>query len=276
MPHRRAYLERLVDGRAVSSHPLTHERGRQFIGREHQTVVALDHPSLAEKHVLLEFGPLGRWWLDDMGTRAGTWVNHTHYAGNRRLLEPGDLIRFGEDLVFRFCVEGWEPADAPLRALIDADPEDDARWEVWADFLEERGDPLAQRIRGFGPSPGDLGVGSGHLWEHGFIRKGVLQRGGRVLAAVNRELRVLLGSPFSRWMLRLHVDLASFQDGAFAEELEGVKVMQALVQLKPSSLRVLTFAFTRPPADVRLRQEFRTLQEALPKLRSNFEAIVKR
>ena len=280
VPHRRAFLERLEgsEPRVVSKHPLTHERVRQFIGRDHPTVVKLQHPAVARKHVLLEFGPLGRWWLDDMGSPRGTWINRTHYAGVRRLLEPLDLIRFegGEqgDVVFRFGVEGWTAKDAPLRSLIDLAPEDPARWEVWADFLEEQGDPLSQRIRGFGPSPGDVGVTSGHRWEHGFIARGILQRGGRVLASLQTELKVLLGNPFSRWMRALHVDFVSYADGAQLEALEAEQVLQILEREQPPALRVLTFQLSRFPNGVRLHEQFLALQRALPKLQSDFETLL--
>ncbi len=280
MPHRRAFLERLEgpERRVVSKHPLSYELARQFIGRNRESLVKLRHPAIAEKHVLLEFGALGRWWLDDMGTPHGTWVNRTHYSGTRRLLEPNDVVRFDgrgqEDLAFRFGVEGWTDRDEPLRALIDEGPQDDARWQVWADFLEDQGDPLSQRIRGLGPSPGDVGVASGHGWEHGFIARGVLQRGRRVLASLQSELQVLLGNPFSRWMRALHVDLVSYQNGSVAEEREAMQVLQILERERPSALRALTFHLSRVPPDGRLREQFATLQRALPKLESDWAALV--
>lgn len=283
VPHRRAFLERLegADRHVVSKHPLTHERERQFIGRDHTTVVKLAHPAIARKHLLLEFGALGRWWLDDMGSANGTWVNRTHYSGTRRLLEPNDIIRFDGhghgDIVFRYGVEGWAPKDEPLRALIDEAPNDAARWEVWADFLEEQGDPLSQRIRGFGPSPGDLGVGAGHGWEHGFIARGVLQRGGRVLASLQTELLVLLGNPFSRWMRSLHVDVVSYQtDTNPEEEDEALEVLQVLERERPAALCVLTLNLSGATPRRRLREQFFTLKQALPKLQSDFDALVQR
>ncbi len=281
MPHRHAFLERLegTDRHVVSKHPLAYQRERQFIGLQHASVVKLHHPAVADKHVLLEFGALGRWWLDDMGSRNGTWINHTHYVGGRRLLEPNDLIRFGGhshgEVVFRFGVEGWKPCDADMRAMIDAAPQDDARWEVWADFLEEQGDPLSQRIRGLGPSPGDVGVASGHGWEHGFIARGCLQRGGRVLVSLQTELRVLLGNPFSRWMRALEVDVASYLHGSIAEEREAVEVLQTLARERPAALCTLTIHLTRLPRGEAMREQFLALKHVLPKLHSDFEAVVR-
>lgn len=278
MPHRHAYLERLEEpgSEVVSKHALDYQHERQFIGREHTTVVMLAHPAIARKHVMLEFGPLGRWWLADMGSSHGTWVNGTHLFGGRRLLEPGDLIRFDGhghgDIVLRFGVEGWAPTDAHLRALIDAAPEDAARWEVWADFLEEQGDPLAQRVRGFGPSPGDLGVGNGHHWEHGFIARGVLTRTGRVFATLKTELDALLGSPFSRWMRALAVDLSSYQLGD--EETAALQVLQALERSRPAALCELSLRLTHRPVGQRLRGQFDATKRALPGLQTGFDALV--
>ena len=251
MPHRRAFLERLegADRKVVSKHPLKHERERQWLGRDYDEVVALKNPGIARKHAMLEFGPLGRWWINDLGTTPGVWVNRTQYRATRRMLEPNDIIRFSSgprwpDLVFRFGVEGWTPRDALMRAAIDEAPEDAGRWEVWADFLEELGDPLADRIHGAGPSPGDLGVGAGHGWEHGFIAHGVLKRGGRMLADVDQDLRVLLGSPFSRWMRTLHLDLASYVTvpenpyGPRNEEVEALNALEVLTSELPAALSV--------------------------------------
>lgn len=33
-----------------------------MIGRDLAAFVSLQHPAIAQKHALLEFGPLGRWW----------------------------------------------------------------------------------------------------------------------------------------------------------------------------------------------------------------------
>jgi uncharacterized protein (TIGR02996 family) len=283
VPHRRAFLERLegADRHVVSRHPLAFERERLFIGRDHTTVVKLQHPAIARKHVQLEFGPLGRWWIDDLGSSNGTWINTTHYTGTRRLLEPNDIIRFDGhghgDVVLRYGVEGWAPKDAPMRASIDESPSDDARWQVWADFLEEQGDPLAERIRGVGPSPGDVGVGSGHGWEHGFIARGVLQRGGRVIASLRTELQVLLGNPFSRWMRTLHVDLASYLDDPAEEEPEALEVMEILARERPAALCVLTFHLSALPSSrrlQRLRTKFGELKQVLPKLLPDFDALL--
>ena len=284
MPHRRAFLERLegADRHVVSKHPLVWQRERLFIGRDHATVLPLAHPAIARKHVLLEFGPLGRWWLDDMGSANGTWVNTTHYSGRRRMLEPNDIIRFdghGDgDVVLRFGVEGWTAKDTAMRAMIDDAPSDVARWAVWADFLEEQGDPLAERIRGGGPSPGDLGVGSGHGWEHGFIARGVLQRAGRVIASVPNELRVLLGSPFSRWMRALHVDVHSYLGNRAEEAPMALYVLEILAEERPAALRVLTLHVEDPKAATgqRMRDGFSALKRALPQLQSGFQTLLRR
>jgi hypothetical protein len=278
VPHRRAFLERLEgsDRRVVSKHLLNHERERQLIGWDSTADVKLQHRALARKHAWLEFGPLGRWWLADSGTMNGTWVNRTHYSGHRRLLDPGDIIRIdgrGEsDIVFRYGVEGWVPKDEAMRAMIDQAPGETARWEVWADFLEEQGDPLAQRIRGIGPSPGDVGLSSGHVWAHGFVSRGVLRRGSRLLANLQTELEVLLGNPFSRWMQALEVDIASYNPDD--EAAEALQVLEILERERPGALCVLTFQLTHRPKGRRLEDQFARLKQALPKLQSDHSALL--
>lgn len=288
VPHRHAFFERLegADRRVVSKHPLKPERERQWLGRDYDEVMPLRNPGIARKHAMLEFGPLGRWWINDLGTTPGVWVNRTQYKAARRMLEPNDIIRFSSgprwpDLIFRFGVEGWQPLDAAMRAAIDDAPADPGRWEVWADFLEEQGDPLADRIRGTGPSPGDLGVGAGHGWEHGFISRGILQRGGRMVAEVEKELRMLLGSPFSRWMRALHLDLDSYVNprnpyGPVNDEVEALRAFEVLTAEAPPALAVLTMKFFQVPKGEKVREAFSTLKQALPKLQSDYEALLQR
>jgi uncharacterized protein (TIGR02996 family) len=282
VPHRRAFLERVVgaDRHVVSKHPLDTTPERLFLGRALDSVVRLDNQLIARQHVMLEWGALGRWWLVDLGHPSGVWINQTHYKATRRMLEPNDIIRFdgfdSADILFRFGVEGWMPRDQQLRAAIDEAPDDPARWEVWADFLEEQGDPLAERIRGRGPSPGDVGVASGHDWEHGFIARGNLARKGRLLAVLRSELETLLGNPFSRWMRALHVDIASFHEGSTAEETEALQVLETLAREKPSALCMLSFTLTRRPKGERLKDAFTALKRVLPKLVSDFEMLVPR
>jgi len=133
-------------------------------------------------------------------------------------LQKGDLLTWG-DVSLRF-VEGDEPGhrEPSLEAAIAAAPDDEGCWQVYADWLLERGDPLGERIRGLRPDDAAM-LGTleplvsehGALtleWSHGFIRSALLRSWGAVQAD---ELLVwLLALPVSRFIRSIEVEPRSF------------------------------------------------------------------
>ncbi|HZO15990.1 MAG TPA: FHA domain-containing protein, partial [Polyangiaceae bacterium] len=72
--------------------PLT---GTQLIvGRNETAQVFLDHDTVSRPHAQLTCGPFGRWWIHDLGSTNGTYVNGTRVK--ERMLNPGDEVRIGD------------------------------------------------------------------------------------------------------------------------------------------------------------------------------------
>ncbi len=61
------------------------------IGRSPDSAIFLDDPSVAANHALLRFRQ-GRWWLEDLGSPSGTWLN-------RRPVETATPVDFGDTIV---------------------------------------------------------------------------------------------------------------------------------------------------------------------------------
>lgn len=141
---------------------------------------------------------------------------------HRAVLKPGDLIIWG-DVTLRYVELGARENREPhLEAAINAAPDDEACWQVYADWLMTVGDPLAERIRSAATDlPAQLEpLVSEHGmltldWSHGFIRSALLRAWGAV--QLDELLIMLLQLPEARLLRSLEVELRSFvtrQDGA--------------------------------------------------------------
>ena len=91
---RQAALEVLEPGRA----PLS--RGERIgvvsgatVGRTTGNVIRLEEDSVSGRHAALHFDG-GRWWVEDLGSTNGTYVNEARVTG-RAPLRPGDVVQFG-------------------------------------------------------------------------------------------------------------------------------------------------------------------------------------
>jgi phosphoserine phosphatase RsbU/P len=67
--------------------------GRLLIGRSSELPIQLDHDGVSRLHAALICDPYQRWWVHDLGSMNGTYVNGT--AVTQRLLNPGDTIVIG-------------------------------------------------------------------------------------------------------------------------------------------------------------------------------------
>ncbi|MDP1827818.1 MAG: TIGR02996 domain-containing protein [Archangium sp.] len=134
---------------------------------------------------------------------------------HRAVMKHGDLVTWG-DVTLRFLeVEVPEHRNPGLEAAIMATPDDDACWQVYADWLLSLGDPLGERIRGLRTDDTEF---LGNLkplvtehaaltieWSHGFIRSAVLRSWGAVQA--DELLTWLLELPVTRFLRSLEVEL---------------------------------------------------------------------
>jgi hypothetical protein len=79
--------------------------------------VLVDDPSVSRTHLLLEqLG--GAWFVEDLGSRNGTYVNGQRISG-RRVVRPGDEIRLG---VARAVLRGAVSGGGPATSLVDEPP----------------------------------------------------------------------------------------------------------------------------------------------------------
>lgn len=167
-----------------------------------------------------------RWWLFDLGGQSRTWHNGAPVYDAE--LKHADII----DAPNGLCLVVWlvDPVgerNEAIEAQVLDDIDDDARWQVWADWLLERGQQLGQVMLG---APLDtatrarsLGAWSrrwsdGFLdldWWKGFPRRAVLRAPTAVARAADRPavlLAQLLEAPTFRFLRHLEVDVASFAD----------------------------------------------------------------
>lgn len=84
-------------------HCIPLESGRQVMGRSPDLAVTLPHISVSRYHAELVEDPYQRWWIHDLGSTNGTYVNGTRIT--QRLLNAGDTIQAG-DYVLRFRFPG--------------------------------------------------------------------------------------------------------------------------------------------------------------------------
>jgi hypothetical protein len=63
------------------------------IGRHQSCVIALDEPFLSGHHAEIRYAD-GRWWVQDLGSTNGTFINGTPIQGPTDI-EPGDVVQFG-------------------------------------------------------------------------------------------------------------------------------------------------------------------------------------
>lgn len=67
--------------------------GVTSIGREPDNDFVVDEDTVSGRHARV-VPRNGRWWIEDLGSTNGTWVNN-HQVDGARPLRPGDLIHVG-------------------------------------------------------------------------------------------------------------------------------------------------------------------------------------
>lgn len=74
-----------------------------ILGRNPNAQIVLDHTTVSRSHAELVYDPFGRWWVHDLRSTNGTYVNGTPVE--ERMLNPGDSIGIG-DFTLRLHVHG--------------------------------------------------------------------------------------------------------------------------------------------------------------------------
>jgi hypothetical protein len=104
-------VPRLVVISAPGHEPLPLTSPEMVVGRAGTADLVLDDPFVSWRHALVTIAPTGDVQIQDLDSTGGTFVNDERVSG-RRVLRPGDLVRFA-DLVTRFPAPATKPEAAP-------------------------------------------------------------------------------------------------------------------------------------------------------------------
>lgn len=63
------------------------------VGRDAGSAVALDEDTVSARHAVFQCQN-GRWWIEDLGSTNGTFINRRRISGRARL-NDGDEVQFG-------------------------------------------------------------------------------------------------------------------------------------------------------------------------------------
>lgn len=86
----------LAPGAAFALRPVTR------VGRHPESTIAIDEPFVSSEHAELAYDN-GRWWLRDLGSTNGTFVNGAPVSVATGV-RPGDIVQFGR-ITLRFVPE---------------------------------------------------------------------------------------------------------------------------------------------------------------------------
>jgi hypothetical protein len=90
---------------------------RSIVGSSRESDLVVDDPSVSRTHLLLEqLG--GAWFIEDLGSRNGTYLNGQRVT-RRRVVRPGDEIRLG---VARVVLRGVVSGGGPATSVVDEPP----------------------------------------------------------------------------------------------------------------------------------------------------------
>ncbi|WP_187329252.1 FHA domain-containing protein [Halomicronema hongdechloris] len=85
-----------------------------LIGRSKQCAISIPHPEIAPFHTTVGYCPSRGFYLVDVGSHIGTWVNRRRLSHlQRRKLHNGDLLDLGK-LRVEFFIDIFDQAVVPL------------------------------------------------------------------------------------------------------------------------------------------------------------------
>lgn len=250
-------------------------RWKLIVGRAKTCDVVVKHGSIPERQghfIRLR----NHWWVEDYSSPTGIYMR-----GKRIHLERvGDeAVDFSMICRFRFEKIPMPPEELALRAAIWAATDDDSRFLVYADWLQERGDELGQWMVNPSP-PANAGVlgplfsdGISLQWRHGFIQSLTL-RSAKSVYNPPGAIEEALVHPLSAFLQRLEIDAVLL--GAESDHAPAGRwldyLFDTLETLQPRALRHLK---VRLPAEERLGYQaaYSALKARLPSLQTGFEAL---
>lgn len=208
-----------------------------YIGRAKEAALRVPEGSIARRHCQLLYEH-DRWWIRDLGSTNGTF--HLGEQVHDAELLHGDCFEVAWGVAFRLLLhEPVEQRSPELERAILERPDEPERWSVYADWLQEQGDPLGERMahplpaddrRWLGPLAGLAGRGELQVdWAHGLPSRAVLRCLTTWHAGVEwpERLATLLRQPQFRFLRQLEVDVGSFLRASPTSEW-GAQVLEAL------------------------------------------------
>lgn len=250
----RAWLEREApEGGDIT---LPEGSGALVFGRSSKCTLVFDDITLSDRHCELAWDA-GFWRLRDLGSGAGTRVNG-HQLTHGRALFSGDRVEFGS-VRLRFRTN-LPVDDHQLLEAIGRAPDQESNWLVYADQLQERGDPLGERImrsRSGGrldhmPWLGPLWESfvAGELeveWHFGFVKRATIRTAAGKLPTDWRALvSTLLNLRVGRFVRALSIDLPRLQNltpTQIPQEVVAAQHFLAELPALPNTLERLSFGY---------------------------------
>jgi uncharacterized protein (TIGR02996 family) len=250
----RAWLEREApEGDRIT---LPDGSGSMVFGRSSKCTLVFDDISLSARHCEVAWDS-GFWKLRDLGSELGTKVNGQPLT-HARALFTGDRIEFGS-VRLRFCTD--IPLDDPqLLDAIARSPESESNWLVYADQLQERGDPLGERIARsrsggrldhmpwLGPLWDSFVRGELEIeWEFGFVKRAAVRTAaGRLPAEWRSLVSTLLNLRVGRFLRHLVIDLPRLENLTplqIPQEVVAAQHFLATLPALPTTLEKLSFGY---------------------------------
>lgn len=218
---------------------------RLVIGRAAGNDVTVPSPAISPRHLQLEFRH-ARWWAQDLGSENGS-LHNGDFLSDAELVD-GDVLELPDGHCFFVHLEEERDVSNPaLENAVLTQPDDDALWNVWADWLLEQGTPLGARLRGQGTGDARFlrtmarRFRTGWLdveWARGLPRRAVVRAPGPFRLANETPgalVERLFDEPAFRFLRALEVDPFSFGSGArVAEEVDGLLEVLTRVDAPPA------------------------------------------
>lgn len=173
----------------------------------------------------------GRWQLADLGSSGGTYMNKKRIPAPV-WLDPGDVFQMNGDEMFRYLEETVDPRwEAQARKVADGG-DTDAEWLVFADALQDLGDPIGRDMMTAGAEP-VLPLGFldrmrsddtvQFTCRYGFVRSLTLRNRGLALELQDKVVPAILAQPVVQLIRALEVDLTTFSEGRLMALLNAVR-----------------------------------------------------
>lgn len=245
------------------------------VGRKGADII-IDSPRLSEKQCAF-VSDGGRWRVEDVTSAGGTFLNGRRV--HRHTLVHGDTLWL-YDVLLVFLESSPITGSGP-EADLDADPDDRNRVQVWADWLQERGDPLGEHLLSAQPVESSLDglfplVKDGRLeltWRHGLIHTARLRCINDATYSDVELIARFLSLRVARWTRELTVDLSTWvMPSANRIHQDAAAVLKGLLTGPHlPALEHLSFGyFTEPlPPSVFLLTMLDRLRARFPKLKTN-------